>query len=206
MNDKIINFNNELTNKTPKEILNWVLQKSKNPILTTNFRPYECAILHLCSIVRPNIKVVWCDSGYNTKATYLYAQKMIEKLNLNIKIYVPNQTKDYRDAILGGIPSIDDPIHKKFTEEVKLEPFRRAMFEIRPDLWITNLRKGQTDFRDSIGILSQTENGLLKASPFYHWTDKKLDEYMKENILENEYDYFDPTKVEEKRECGLHDI
>jgi hypothetical protein len=29
---------------------------------------------------------------------------------------------------------------------------------------------------------------------------------MKENILENEYDYFDPTKVEEKRECGLHDI
>ena len=22
--------------------------------------------------------------------------------------------------------------------------------------------------------------------------------------LENEFDYFDPTKVDEKRECGLH--
>ena len=27
---------------------------------------------------------------------------------------------------------------------------------------------------------------------------------MEENSLLNEYDYFDPTKVDEKRECGLH--
>jgi len=27
---------------------------------------------------------------------------------------------------------------------------------------------------------------------------------MEKNSLTNEYDYFDPTKVDEKRECGLH--
>jgi phosphoadenosine phosphosulfate reductase len=27
---------------------------------------------------------------------------------------------------------------------------------------------------------------------------------MENNGLKNEYDYFDPTKVDEKRECGLH--
>ena len=27
---------------------------------------------------------------------------------------------------------------------------------------------------------------------------------MEEHKLENEFDYFDPTKVDEKRECGLH--
>jgi phosphoadenosine phosphosulfate reductase len=41
-------------------------------------------------------------------------------------------------------------------------------------------------------------------SPFYYWSDKDLDEYMKKNNLENEFDYHDPTKVEGNRECGLH--
>ncbi|MEC9381620.1 MAG: phosphoadenylylsulfate reductase, partial [Thermodesulfobacteriota bacterium] len=41
---------------------------------------------------------------------------------------------------------------------------------------------------------------------FYNWSDKDLDQYMKENNLVNEYDYFDPTKVDEKRECGLHNV
>ena len=27
---------------------------------------------------------------------------------------------------------------------------------------------------------------------------------MREHSLDNEFDYFDPTKVDEKRECGLH--
>ena len=49
---------------------------------------------------------------------------------------------------MGQVPEINDPSHKEFTEQVKLEPFRRAMAEIKPDLWVTNLRKGQTDFRN----------------------------------------------------------
>ena len=66
------------------------------------------------------------------------------------------------------------------------------------------LKKGQTVFRDSLNILTKTESNLLKISPFYQWTDKKLDDYLKYHKLNNEYDYFDPTKVDEKRECGLH--
>ena len=78
------------------------------------------------------------------------------------------------------------------------------MSEIKPDIWITNLRKGQTSFRDTIDIVSKTDDGLLKLSPFYNWSDKDLDSYMNKNNLVNEHDYFDPTKVDEKRECGLH--
>jgi len=106
--------------------------------------------------------------------------------------------------VMGEMPEINDPRHEVFTEQVKLEPFRRAMAEIQPDLWITNLRKGQTAFRDGLDIINKTESGLLKISPFYNWTDEDLDTYMEKYKLANEYDYFDPTKVDEKRECGLH--
>ncbi|WP_198679940.1 phosphoadenosine phosphosulfate reductase domain-containing protein [Aureibaculum luteum] len=196
-------LNKELREKTPVQIIEWAITIAKAPVLTTNFRPYEVAILHAVSQVKKDIKVIWCDTGYNTPNTYKHAEELIDKLELNIALYVPKQTSAHRDVVL-GIPNVDDPKHKIFTEQVKLEPFKRAMAEHTPDVWFTNLRKGQTAFRDSIDILSQDANDLLKVSPFYHYSDEELDAYLEANSLPNEFKYFDPTKVLENRECGLH--
>lgn len=203
MNLNLKDINKELRQRTPQQIVLWAVSMAKNPVVTTNFRPYEGAILDLVTRIENDLKVIWCDTGYNTPNTYKHAEELIDKLNLNIKLYVPKQTSAHRDVIL-GIPSLDDPKHKIFTEQVKLEPFKRAMQEHQPDVWFTNLRKGQTAFRDSIDIVSQGSDGILKVSPFYYWTDKELDVYLLENNLPNEFKYFDPTKQLENRECGLH--
>ncbi|WP_028891804.1 phosphoadenosine phosphosulfate reductase family protein [Tenacibaculum sp. 47A_GOM-205m] len=195
--------NAELKNKSPKEIIVWALLQANKAVVTTNFRPYEGAILHAVASVKNSIDVIWCDTGYNTPQTYKHAEELIEKLQLNIQLYVPKQTVGHRNITL-GLPTIDDPKHAVFTEQVKLEPFKRAMNEHKPDVWFTNLRKGQTAFRDSIDIVSRSKDGVLKVSPFYHWSDEELDTYLEENQLPNEFKYFDPTKVESNRECGLH--
>ena len=187
----------------PEEIISWAVKHAKTPVVTTNFRPYEVAILHAVSGVKKDIPVVWCDTGYNTPKTYKHADEIIGKLNLNVKLFVPKQTTAHRDAVM-GIPQIDDPRHAEFTEQVKLEPFKRAMAEFKPDVWFTNLRKGQTAHRDSLDILSLSKDGVLKVSPFYHWNDTQLDAYLRKYNLPNEHNYFDPTKVLENRECGLH--
>lgn len=196
-------LNQDLRDKTPEQIVQWVLQQAKKPVVTTNFRPYESAILHLISKQLPSIPVVWCDTGYNTPSTYRHAQELIHKLELQIHIYVPKQSVGYRNITL-GIPEIDTPEHRVFTEQVKLEPFTRAMQEHKPDVWFTNLRKGQTAFRDSIDIVSMGEDGVLKVSPFYNYTDTDLDAYLELHRLPNEKRYYDPTKALDDRECGLH--
>lgn len=196
-------INTELATKTPIEIVQWALKTTQKPIVTTNFRPYEAAILHLVTTVAPKIKVIWCDTGYNTSSTYKHAEELIDTLGLNIQLYTPKQTAAHRDVVL-GIPQIDDPKHQLFTEQVKLEPFKRAMSVNQPDLWFTNLRKGQTAFRNSIGVVSQNADGVLKVSPFYHFSDEELDQYLKDHSLPNEFNYFDPTKQLDNRECGLH--
>ncbi|WP_299058485.1 phosphoadenosine phosphosulfate reductase family protein [uncultured Polaribacter sp.] len=198
--DKI---NNELKDKSPKEIIAWAISSAKNAVITTNFRPYEVAILNAVTEVKKDIKVIWCDTGYNTVQTYKHAEDIIKRLNLNIHLYTPKQTAAHRNVVL-GVPSVDDPKHVLFTEQVKLEPFARAMKEHQPDVWFTNLRKGQTAFRDSIDIVSVSKDGIIKVSPFYNSTDKQLDAYLAEKNLPNEFTYFDPTKVESNRECGLH--
>ena len=196
-------INTELATKTPIEIVQWAITNGQKPIITTNFRPYESAILHLVTKVEPAIKVIWCDTGYNTSSTYKHAAELMESLALNIQLYIPKQTAAHRDVVL-GIPQVDDPKHQLFTEQVKLEPFKRAMEAHQPDVWFTNLRKGQTAFRDSIGVVSRSADGVLKVSPFYHFSDKELDQYLKEHSLPNEFNYFDPTKQLDTRECGLH--
>jgi len=196
-------INKELENKSPREVVDWAISFAKKPLITTNFRPYEVAILKAVTEVKKDIKVIWCDTGYNTLQTYKHAEEIIKKLSLNINLYTPKQTVAHRNAVL-GVPAIDNPKHTIFTEQVKLEPFARAMKEHQPDVWFTNLRKGQTAFRNSIDIVSVSKDGIIKVSPFYNWTDEQLDAYLKEKGLPNEFIYFDPTKVESNRECGLH--
>jgi phosphoadenosine phosphosulfate reductase len=196
-------INKELATKTPVEIVQWALKNAKKPIITTNFRPYEAAILHLVTSVDSKIKVIWCDTGYNTSSTYNHAEELIESLALNIQLYIPKQNAARRDVVL-GIPQVDDPKHQLFTEQVKLEPFNRAMSAHKPDVWFTNLRKGQTAFRNSIGVVSRSADGVVKVSPFYHFLDEELDQYLKDHRLPNEFNYFDPTKQLDNRECGLH--
>lgn len=203
MNLNLEELNKELKSKTPIEVIQRILTLFDLPVVTTNFRPYEAAILHAVTQVQPDMKVIWCDTGYNTPDTYQHAEDLIFKLQLNIQLYVPKQTAAHRSIVL-GIPDIDDPNHKLFTEQVKLEPFKRAMNEHQPNVWFTNLRKGQTTFRDSIEIVSKGADGIIKVSPFYHWSDQELDAYLMENGLPNEFNYFDPTKQLENRECGLH--
>ncbi|PKA99148.1 phosphoadenylylsulfate reductase (thioredoxin) [Flavobacteriaceae bacterium MAR_2009_75] len=196
-------LNRKFEGAQPSEIISWAVENAENAVVTTNFRPYEVAILHAVTEVKNDIPVVWCDTGYNTPNTYKHAEELIERLNLNVDLYVPLQTSSHRDAIM-GIPQIDDPKHAEFTEQVKLEPFRRAMATHKPDVWFTNLRKGQTALRDSLDVLSLSKDGVLKVSPFYNYTDAELDAYLNEHDLPNEHKYFDPTKVLDNRECGLH--
>ena len=116
-------INHKLQKASPKEIIQWALSIAKKPIITTNFRPYESAILHAVTSEEKEIEVIWCDTGYNTPQTYRHAEELKEQLNLNIHLYVPKQTVAHRNVFL-GLPTIDDPKHAEFTDQVKLEPFR----------------------------------------------------------------------------------
>ena len=79
------------------------------------------------------------------------------------------------------------------------------MKELAPAVWITALRKVQNPNRAGLDIVSEDKNfGALKVSPLFYFSDAELEAYLLEHDLPNEWDYFDPAKADEKRECGLH--
>ncbi len=205
--NQIAKANAELQGKSPLEITHWaVAHAGGRAIVSTNFRPYEAIILHLATRVWPDIPVLWVDHGYNRPATYRHAERLTELLKLNLRVYVPRMTAAHREAIAGPLPGLDDEAGlREFSATFKLEPFRRGMRELAPTVWLTALRKVQNSTRASLDIVSEDRNfNTLKVSPVFHLSDMEMEAYLKEHDLPNEWDYFDPAKADEKRECGLH--
>ena len=187
-----------------EKLVEWALGLGKTAICTTNFRPFEAVILHMVTRVQPDIQVIWMDNGYNTEATYKFADEVTKQLNLNLKTYLPLRSRAHREAVDGPVPALDDPRHEAFTEEVKLEPFARALREAAPQVWFTALRASDTAVRAQMDPVSINQDGLIKVAPLLHWSSKELYEYLVKHNLPNNFNYFDPTKGEDNRECGLH--
>jgi len=205
--EEISSWNRELRSKSPLEITRWAIaQAGGHAVISTNFRPYEAVVLHLVTQVQPDIPVLWVDHGYNRPATYRHAEQLRTQLKLNLKPYLPKLTPAHRDAIYGAIPTTEDEEGlKRFSAVMKLEPFQRGMKELAPTVWITALRKVQNPNRAELDIVSADANfGALKVSPVFHCSDADMEAYLAEHGLPNEWDYFDPAKADEKRECGLH--
>ena len=185
-------------------LVRWAVGLGQPTIVTTNFRPFEAVILHMVAQARPDVPVVWMDNGYNTEATYQFADAVTKQLGLNLKIYLPLRSRAHREALEGATPALDDPRHAAFTEEVKLEPFARALRETAPKVWFTALRATDTAVRAAMDPVSINPDGLIKVAPLLHWSSKDLHEYCQKHGLPNNFDYVDPTKGEDNRECGLH--
>ncbi len=206
MSINIAELNAAVTGKSPQEIVEAVLAADPNSFVTTNFSPYETVILHLLTEVKPDIPVVWIDSGLNKPETYEFAELAIDELDLNISVFSPTVTAARLNAVLGGIPSIEDERHVEFTKQFKIEPFERAMKAQPYKTWFTAVRRDQTAVRADMDYVAKGPFGLTKIAPVLDWNQEDMKAYIEKYDLPNELNYFDPTKAEDDRECGLHTL
>lgn len=200
------NLNRELRSQSPLEIVRWAMSLGKSTIATTSFAQNSAVMLKIITDADPSIPVVWVDSGYNVPDTYRVAEVIMDRLKPNMQIYIPQLTAERRNAILGGIPHPDDDpdVHQEFTRQVKLEPFQKALKDLDPEVWVSGIRREETDFRKTLDILSIDNRGILKVAPIFYWDEEQVLAYMDAYQLPSCRHYFDPTKVEDNRECGLH--
>ena len=200
--DKI---NAQLRDADAAGVVRWALSLGKPTINTTSFGRNAAVMLHLVSQQDSSVPVVWVDTGYNLRDTYLVADRLIRDLDLDIRIYSPEMTSERRNAIMGGVPTIQDEVlHEEFTRQVKLDPFERALATLKPEVWLTGIRREETEHRQELDIVSLDGRGIIKVAPIFYWSEGEVEAYMQQHELPTCRHYFDPTKVHDGRECGLH--
>ena len=135
-----------LRNASASDIVRWAVGLQAKTIATTSMGKNAAVMLHLVSEVDKRVPTIWVDTGYNLRDTYVVAERLIRDLELDIHVYSPQMTSERRNAIMGGVPTVDEEErHQDFTEQVKLEPFARALAEFKPEIWLTGMKPGEED-------------------------------------------------------------
>lgn len=210
------------------ERIRWAVERfGERLILTTSFGIQSAVMLHLVTRQRPNIPVVFIDTGYLFPETYRFAAQLTERLNLNLKVYQPRVTAARQEALFGkrweqGPEELD-----RYNLLNKVEPMDRAVRELRAEAWLAGLRRSQSSTRENRPVL-QVQNKVSKVHPIIDWDNRDVHRYVTEHELpyhplwEQGYvsvgDWHSsaplaPGMSEEatrfggqKRECGLHEI
>ena len=197
--------NASLRDASAESIVQWALGLGRKTVATTSMGRNAAVMLNMVAQVDKSVPTIWVDTGYNLRDTYIVAERLIRDLELNIHVYSPQMTSERRNALMGGIPTVDEEErHQEFTRQVKLEPFDRALQAFQPQLWLTGIRREESEHRRTLDIVSMDSRGIVKVAPLFYWSEDNLEDYMALHQLPTCRHYFDPTKVHDGRECGLH--
>lgn len=199
-------INETLEHASPQTILLWALSQGLPTITTTSFGEHSAATLHLVQSLGKRTPTVWVDTGFSNPATHRHAQALTRRLSLDLRRYTPLQSPMALLKHYGARSEADlDPEHRARVASVtKLEPFERALSELRPKVWITGIRRSETAYRQTLKTVTQDARGILKVAPFFQVTDEGMYDYLERHQLPINRDYCDPTKAAPHLECGLH--
>ena len=145
-----INLVNEnLTNATAEDIVQWAqAQFDRHLVMSTSFGIQSAVMLHLVTKVIPDIPVIWIDTGYLPKETYIFAEQLTKRLNLNLQVYQADLTPARMEAIHGKLWENQDLESLNLYDRIrKVEPMQKALKELEARAWLAGLRQNQTQFR-----------------------------------------------------------
>ena len=217
----------DLEKASTEDRIRWAVDKfGDGLVMTTSFGVQAAVMLHLVTRIVPKIPVIFIDTGYLFPETYRFAKELTEKLELNIKKYVPAMTAAEQEALHGkqweqGVDGL-----KRYNLINKVEPMDRAVRELGATAWLAGLRRSQGSTRETLKVVQQ-QNKITKVHPILDWDNRKIYRYLTEHGLsyhplwDQGYvsvgDWHSTTKLldgmkEEdtrfgglKRECGLHE-
>lgn len=194
-------------------------------VLSTSFGVQSAVMLHLVTTQIPEIPVIFVDTGYLFPATYTFAAQLTERLQLNLKTYIPQQTAAQQEAIYGKQWESLEGL-ERYNLTNKVEPMNRAIKELGSEAWLSGLRRTQSSSRSDRKVV-EAQNLMTKIYPIIDWNDRAVYEYLSENNLpyhplwDQGYvsvgDWHSTKKLGEgmteeetrfgglKRECGLHE-
>lgn len=151
-------------------------------VMSTSFGIQSALMLHLVTRIRPEMPIIFVDTGYLFPETYSFAEELRERLNLNLKVYNPLWTGARQEAIHGkrwenGVEELE-----AYNRDNKVEPMNRAILELGAKAWLSGLRRGQSGSRSALSVVQQQKR-TVKIHPIVDWTEKDVYEYLQANDL-----------------------
>ncbi|MDX2267656.1 MAG: phosphoadenylyl-sulfate reductase [Bryobacter sp.] len=149
---------------------------------TCSFQLEDVALLDLLREVRPDIPVLFLETGYHFAATYEYRDRLAREWNLNLQNLMPRQTVAEQEAERGKLYQTEPTA---CCDARKVEPLFTALENY--EVWFTGLRREQSPTRAKLQVAEKAKlrSGRMidKVSPLALWTWKEVWAYAKQRQL-----------------------
>jgi phosphoadenosine phosphosulfate reductase len=206
-----------------RQLITAELAKNRAACITSSFQA-ECVVLvHMLKEQRPDIPVLFLETGYHFPETLQYRDQMTRDWNLNL---VNLEAKQSVEALF-GILNQTEP--SKCCGLRKVEPLFAGLAHY--DTWFTALRREQSPTRANLQEVEPFKlpvgKTLEKVSPLAAWTNKDVWQYLSKygipalSLYDQGYTSigcqpctvlpFDPNNPrsgrwqgKQKLECGIH--
>jgi phosphoadenosine phosphosulfate reductase len=163
-----------------RALIRELLATNKPAAVTSSFQT-ECMVLvHMLIAEKPDIPVLFLDTGYHFAETYKYRDEMTARYGLKLTNLMPKQTVAEQEALFGILNQTDPSRCCGFR---KVEPLFAGLEDY--DLWFTALRRDQSPTRANLKEVDDfklpTGKALTKISPLAGWTNQDVWAYLKEH-------------------------
>src|SRR6202047_4508429 len=175
-------FSREVENLAPEQALEAVLAANQKArvCLTSSFQAEDMVVTHLLMSRRPDLVVLFLDTGYHFPQTYEYRDRMTKQWSLNLVNALPAQGVAEQESEL-GILYRSEPT--RCCQLRKVEPLMRALEPF--DIWFTGLRRDQSPTRKNLKKLElhrlPTGKTLWKVSLLADWNWEEVWQYVNAN-------------------------
>ncbi|NJO77919.1 MAG: phosphoadenosine phosphosulfate reductase [Cyanobacteria bacterium RM1_2_2] len=171
--------NQQLHDQDAIQIVKWAVEQfGDGLVMTTSFGIQSAVMLHLVTQIVPNIPVVWVDTGYLPAKTYIFADELTQRLNLNLKVYQSPISPARMEALYGRLWAQNDVESLNRYDQIrKVEPMQRALEELKATAWLTGLRSSQTEHRKTLDVVS-LQGAIYKVLPILNWSSKAVYDYL----------------------------
>ncbi len=218
----------ELLALNATERVAWALEKLPGAhVLSSSFGAQAAVSLHLVAQQKNSVPVIFIDTGYHFPETYRFVDELVERLDLDLRVFRPEQSPAWQEATAGrrweqGLEGIEH-----YNRQNKVEPMQAALDELKVGTWIAGLRRKQSSSRAAIDVL-QMSGSRFKLHPIFDWSDRDVFNYLKEHELPyhplwyqgyisigDKHTTRSLTEVDDPadtrffgltRECGLHEM
>ncbi len=158
--------------------------KGKKLVFSTSWGQEDQAIFHAIASQNLSIEVFTLDTGRLFQETYELMDLTRKKYQFPVKVFFPNTQRIEKLVEEKGFNSFYESVEnrKECCFIRKIEPLNRALQGA--DIWITGLRREQSDNRQNIALFEKDESRkIIKMNPILDFTLEELENYLKKHKI-----------------------
>jgi len=183
--------------------LDFALKGRNDFFLTTSFGYQSSLLFFLMAELGVSMSCLYVKSNLSSGGIEEQIDYAINKFDIDLTMV---DRSDWLDTELRGqeFLTIEEQRREAICKNLKREPLLEYIKSHSFKIWISGIRKDQTDARSSIQFIDVTDLEVIKLSPLFAWSKLDVRNLLIDNDLKINSDYFDLCKFNESKECGLH--